>query len=216
MKRLLFAALLLAVSCSTPSSPEEDGKLVAEEENRCAEKFVNSVWKRELSLFDQYGNDTYRLMHPTKIIDVVKSYRDDLRGLDARYTRDLEAAAALKREYVDKYSGNAEKLREFEAAYAEKKDSDLPEMVERLRSTASVSVPFVVYAFMNDMSLEKPDARPIQFEMLGRCLDPDRFAEDIHFYEERLKELKADDSAFPDEIHMVSETLRMFRVLLGK
>ena len=216
MKRFLFVIAVLMASCSVHPTPEDEGRRVAMEVNACAERFVASVWQLELACFDRY--DDISLLWPDRMMNTVTSYRGRMKEYCKKYSRELGEANALKGELLDKYSRKAEERDAFAIAYSDAIDAEIFETANRLVSTSSLSIPFVVYSVLYGLDAEKPEPKPILSELMGRTADREKTQRSIQMCDEALARLEKDEVFYGDvdTAHLISQRKRLFQLLLGE
>lgn len=206
----------MMASCSIHPTPEDEGRRVAMEVNACAERFIASVWQLELACFDRYDDRYWDF--PARMMDAVTSYRGRMKECCKKYSRELEEAYALKGELLDKYSSNAEEREAFETAYSDAVDAEIFETADRLVSTSSLSIPFIVYSVLYGLNAEKPEPKPVLSEMMGRTADREKTQRSIQECDEALARLEKDEVFYGDvdTVHLISQRKRLFQLLLGE
>lgn len=174
MKRLLYVALALLVSCS---SPEMDGRKAAKEENRCSEKCIEAIQKLESEFVTDFDPRSY-----TRRSEAITVYKKEFERIGDDYRKGLDAVAIQKSKLKGKYANDYKKMERFEEAYKEEVNNEISESATL--AISSETIPASVIASINSIIPPKPDARQIMIDLSGHTLSEGFERKDCYFSEQ--------------------------------
>ena len=191
MKKILYLLFpVLLISCS---SPESDGKKAAKNENRCAEKCIESAQKLESDFVNHFNPKDYSLRS-----QAVDAYKKQFKRIGEDYHKDVDAAKIQKSKLKGKYANDYKKMERFEIAYDEERDVELTTSAILLLSEEKI--PSAVIASINGIIPPKPDNEVIKTNLVGHSLS-EGFEKENCYFSEKWR-LNIDDNVSIKELEL--------------
>jgi len=184
---LLFALL---ISCS---SPERDGKKAARNQNRCAEKCIESAQKLESDFVNHFNPKNYSLRS-----QAVDAYKKQFKRIGENYYQDMDAAKIQKSKLKGKYANDYKKMEQFETAYDEEMDVELT--TSALLLLSEDKIPSAVIASINGIIPPKPDNEVIKTNLVGHSLS-EGFEKESCYFSEKWR-LNIDDNVSINDLEV--------------
>lgn len=156
----LIIALLIVSSCS---SPENEGKSLAQRMNDCAETFIKEKQKAETNFVNGFNASDYSSR--TKALEAYDQAM--IRVLDD-YNSCHDEVVVHRSKVVGEYANDYKKMAAFETAYESNIDSELSARL--MDAIAETDYPAVVLAKVKTVIPVKPDGAQIQKDLVGHKL----------------------------------------------
>lgn len=177
MKRVLLYVLLMTICCISCSSPENEGKKLAQRMNECAENFIKEKQRAETDFVSHFNASDYS--RRTEVYDAYD--RAMIKVLDD-YSVRRDAAAVERSEIAGVYANDYKKLASFENAYNNSIDSNLNDRL--MEAIAETEYPAAILAMVRTVIPAKPDETQIQKDLVGHQLTEGFEKEQCWFHED--------------------------------
>lgn len=173
---LLFAILtvFLFVSCS---SPEDEGKRLAQRMNECAESFIKEKQKAETNFVSNFNASDYSTR-----AEALEAYDQALIKVLDNYNAKHDEIAIQRSEIAGEYTDDYKKMSAFQTSYDNNIDSELNDRL--LDAIAETDYPAAVLAKVKTVIPVKPDAVQIQKDLVGHQLSEGLEKEKCWFHED--------------------------------
>ena len=205
MKKNLLLLTVVALTCLIAcSSPESNGKKMAEKFNRCFSSCLETLQENETHFISNFSNAGYR-----NRADAKNAYRALLDETYAGLQRDLAALSNEETQYKLKYTGNRKSVDSYETAYSSHIDYGQRELVEqRFKAT---EIPEGVRAAIRTLIPPKPGPDQIQSDLVGHSLE-EGVVDGYHDSHWRWKILEGEISNFSID-QVISDSAQEYMVI---
>lgn len=178
MKNLsLLCAVLTAFLCASCSSPEGEGKKLAQRMNECAESFLKEKQKAETDFVSHFNASDYSTR-----AEALEAYDQAMIKVLDEYNARHDDVAVERSEIAGKYTNDYKKMAAFETAYDNNIDSELNDRL--LDAIAETDYPTAVLAKVKTVIPVKPDETQIKKDLVGHQLSEGLEKEKCWFQED--------------------------------
>ncbi len=181
MKKLhLLYIILMVFLCVSCSSPENEGKELAQWMNDCTETFIKDKQKAETSFVNGFNASHY-----SSRTEALEAYDQVMIEVLDEYNSCHDEVVVKRSKIAGEYANDYKKMATFETAYESNIDSELSDKL--MDAIAETDYPAAVLAKVKTIIPVKPDAAQIQKDLVGQELpegyegDKSWFAKDWHW-----------------------------------
>ena len=178
MKSTVFLFSIAATFCFLScSSPETEGKRLAQQMNRCAESFIKEKQKAETDFVSHFNASDYSTR-----AEALEAYDQAMITVLDDYNVRHDDVAVERSEIAGEYANDYKKLATFENAYDNSIDSNLNDRL--MDAIAETEYPAAVLAMVRTVIPAKPDEAQIQKDLVGHQLTEGFEKEKCWFHED--------------------------------
>ena len=177
MKRVLLYVLLMTICCISCSSPENEGKKLAQRMNECAENFIKEKQKAETVFVSRFNASDY-----TTRTEALEAYDQAIIKVLDEYNAKYDEVSVQRSKIAGEYANDYKKMAAFETAYESNIDSQLSDRL--MDAIAETEYPAAVMAVVRTVIPPKPDEAQIQKDMVGHQLTEGFEKEKCWFHED--------------------------------
>lgn len=178
MKNISFWHVVLFVFlCSSCSSPEDEGKKLAQRMNECAESFIKEKQKAETDFVSHFNASDYHTR-----AEALEAYDQAMIKVLDDYNVCHDDVAVERSEIAGGYANDYKKMAAFETAYDSNIDSELNDRL--LDAIAETDYPIAVLAKVKTVIPSKPSVAQIQQDLVGHQLAEGFEKEKCWFHED--------------------------------
>lgn len=164
MKKAVFFLTVLASLCLfSCSSPENDGKSIANKLNNCNESYMEEMQKMESNFIAGFNGAAFQTRKEAK-----QAYLDVAEEVYTKYRDALAKVYEQEAEMAKKYASDYKKKAKYDGALHSGIDQDLESKVVEL--TVATKIPESVMAKVRTVISPKPDYLQIQEDLVGHSL----------------------------------------------
>lgn len=197
MKKVLLYVMLITLGSTSCSSPESEGKKLAQRTNECAESFLKEKQKAETDFVSHFNASDYSTR-----TEALEAYDQAMIKVLDDYNARHDDVAVERSGIAGKYANDYKKMAAFQTAYEDIIDSGLGDML--MDAIAETEYPAAVLAMVRTIIPAKPDEDQIQKDLVGHQLTEGFEKEKCWFHEDYRWKIRE------GEIHdfMIEEVLR--------
>lgn len=177
MKNVLLYVILITLSCISCSSPENEGKKLAQRMNECAENYIKGKQKVEADYVSHFNASDYSTRS-----EALEAYDQALTKVLDEYNACHDDISVERSEVAGEYANDYKKMAAFETAYDNSIDSNLNDRL--LDAIANTDYPAAVLAMVRTVIPAKPDEAQIQKDLVGHQLTEGFEKEKCWFHED--------------------------------
>lgn len=163
MKTTTILAITATICFLSCSSPESDGKSIANEINKCNASFVEHVQEAESNFIAGFKEINYQTRYEAK-----QDYKNLLIGINSTYKNAFESVKEHEAEILEKYSYNYKQQVKFSDALCSDINQDLANEAKSL--SIAEEIPEPVMAKVRTIIPSKPNILQIQKDLVGHSL----------------------------------------------
>lgn len=162
-KTSLLYLLLIVLICVSCSSPENEGKELAQWMNDCAETFIKDKQKAETDFVNHFEASDY-----SSRAEALEAYDQAMIGVLDEYNSCHDEVVVKRSKIAGEYANDYKKMAAFQTAYEDNIDSELGNML--MDAIAETDYPAAVLAKVKTVMPVKPDETQIQKDLVGHQL----------------------------------------------
>ena len=162
-KTSLLYLLLIVLICVSCSSPENEGKELAQWMNDCAETFIKDKQKAETDFVNHFEASDY-----SSRTEALEAYDHAMIEVLDEYSSCQDEVVVKKSKIAGKFADDYKKMSAFETAYESNIDSELGDRL--MDAIAETEYPAAVLAKVKTVIPVKPDEDQIQKDLVGHKL----------------------------------------------
>lgn len=197
MKRVILYILLVTICCISCSSPESEGKKLAQRMNECAESFLREKQKAETDFVSRFNVSDYSTR-----AEAFDAYDQAMIKVLDDYSACHDAIVVKRSEIAGGYANDYKKLATFENAYDNSIDSNLNDRL--MDAIVETGYPAAVLAVVRTIIPAKPDEAQIQKDLVGHQLT-EGFEKDKCWFDEdyrwKIREGEIRDFMIEEVLH---------------
>lgn len=163
MKKAFLYVVLVMLSCISCSSPENEGKRLAQQMNECAENYLKEKQVVETDFVNRFNTSDYSTR-----TEALEAYDQALIEVLDAYNACHDDLAVQKSEIAGQYANDYRKMAAFETAYGNSLDSELSDRL--FDALTETEYPAAVLAQVRTIIPAKPNANQIQKDLVGHQL----------------------------------------------
>jgi len=177
MKKALVYVLLMTLGCISCSSPENEGKKMAQRMNECAENFIKEKQKAETDFVSHFNAADY-----TTRTEALEAYDQAMIEVLDDYNARHDDVELARSKVAGEYANDYKKMVAFQTAYEDNINSELGDML--MEAISETDYPAAVLAMVRKVIPPKPDEAQIQKDLVGHQLAEGFEKEKCWFHED--------------------------------
>ena len=162
-KAVLFSIIMASLCFFSCSSPENDGKSMANKLNKCNESYLEEMQKMESNFIASFNGVGYQSRTEAK-----QAYLDVAEEVYSKYRDALAKVYEQEAEMSNQYASDYKKKSKYDNALSSNIDKDVESKVDAL--TIATEIPESVMAVVRTIIPPKPDYFQIQEDLVGHSL----------------------------------------------